>query len=712
MRRSGSAPSAMTAKSSSPPPPYLAEFNFPSRKPQMETVLGSPLAGTFDWNAEQDEEDWLNEKSREEPHRAPLQSSGIYQESRTGPQPFARRCMRTSALCRRNIRSFLREFPLTPSRVPSAFPSPCHTPSPSISSPAYGTYSRYRKISVSHEDISLLADQNAELLLKLDKLEAESSSVELSGRRKLKKLEQELSLLRDELEQTQAKNSELEEKSNAAFGWDPERMAEEIERRKFERECRLRALRSEGIVSDDSSYEHAIKDFAPGGPLSSVARSVAFPSRSEPLASYSSFPDLPSSSSSVLPSHQSTHPRRSRKSLSISYSPAEPQLAVISQLLSKIQELEDTNAGIIEQQKETSNKLLAVQRETQNMSRVYECLSINGANLELVDDSFTAEDGQREGENTIRFRSLRRTIEKDDLMMMMGNESEMDSLGHLSGFRKPRKSVMNLFNSPAPSPTPSEKFPSSSSLYDTMSPTPSTDMSPLRTLMGFNSLKSELGSEYGEEWSLNNHHHLRTTSLYNISQLHLTPSSTPSRQLSPVQDLSGDMFPLLKTPVSNVLQLTLEPPTPPKAQFDSSTPSSSFDPGSLGARTSRYRRMSQTVRARTSKWADSRFGDSVLGDSPTTKETLSPESSPVRLENIFQQTVVQSGEVVDDDETNKQVVRGNKSDQYVLSRFIIEAWMWLQLFIIVAVFVFSTVRRGPKAILQQAEVKKAVVRTG
>ena len=49
-------------------------------------------------------------------------------------------------------------------------------------------------------DISLLADQNAELMEKLEKLEAGASSSDQTGRRELKRLEKEIVFLREALD--------------------------------------------------------------------------------------------------------------------------------------------------------------------------------------------------------------------------------------------------------------------------------------------------------------------------------------------------------------------------------------------------------------------------------------------------------------------------------------------------------------------------------
>src|SRR5258708_3075952 len=75
---------------------------------------------------------------------------------------------------------------MTPRTTPSSSPAPTpeHQPSPLPDHKAYRT----RRISVSPSDLALLADQNAELLQKLENLESESTQADLAGRRRLGKL--------------------------------------------------------------------------------------------------------------------------------------------------------------------------------------------------------------------------------------------------------------------------------------------------------------------------------------------------------------------------------------------------------------------------------------------------------------------------------------------------------------------------------------------
>ncbi len=70
--------------------------------------------------------------------------------------------------------------------------------------------------------------------------------------------------------------------------------------------------------------------------------------------------------------------------------------ALISQLLVKVQELEETNAKILQQQSDTATQLSAVQRDTAHISRVYECLADpDSVELELADSGSWYEDGEK-----------------------------------------------------------------------------------------------------------------------------------------------------------------------------------------------------------------------------------------------------------------------------------------------------------------------------
>ena len=128
-----------------------------------------------------------------------------------------------------------------------------------IDSPTYEKARRKRttRISVTQEEIGELADQNSELLDQIEKLESEASLADQAGKRKLRKLEQEIQGLREDLYKTQA---ELEEAEKVAL----DAGNDDIRKQRQEREERLYALRNKRGGNDPE-----VLDFAP--PSSHVA---------------------------------------------------------------------------------------------------------------------------------------------------------------------------------------------------------------------------------------------------------------------------------------------------------------------------------------------------------------------------------------------------------------------------------------------------------
>ncbi|KAG8893566.1 hypothetical protein FRB99_001875 [Tulasnella sp. 403] len=123
----------------------------------------------------------------------------------------------------------------------SAFQSPPMSPRfHSYTTPSRNPNSKRASIT-SPEALAELADENAELVSKLDQLQAETSILDQAGKRKLRKLEKEIDGLKDELEHVQKRNSELEKEVEEQESSKVDE--EELERRRLEREERARLLR-------------------------------------------------------------------------------------------------------------------------------------------------------------------------------------------------------------------------------------------------------------------------------------------------------------------------------------------------------------------------------------------------------------------------------------------------------------------------------------
>ncbi|KAJ7437111.1 hypothetical protein B0H11DRAFT_1830372 [Mycena galericulata] len=700
------------AMGASPPPPYASALTFLSedgriRKPSLTSYLGSPLPATLKMvglsepASPQDgnDQDWLNEKSREELAELLLKADDLIKERETelGVTSAVCKSLHESNVTLKNKHDALvARIPRgSPTISDVSFPDGLHTRSVTQDSSFDAGSSprvhlkRTRRISVSPADISLLSDQNAELLLKLENLQDEAVTADRTGRRALKQLEKEIQLLRDELEKTQARSEQLEKTQQVGT----EKIVEEMWRKKKEREAKFRAMRNNTAAPNDGDGE--IRDFAPRGvfpktPLS-PSQSVEFPTDS----SYDSEPEF-------------EHPH---------------QHALVAQLLLKIEELEETNTQIIQQQSETADKLHAVQRETESISKVYECFSAeNGLEWEVVGDN-----GLKSAmEGTIRFKSFRRSLEAQ-------GDTKFPSLVLPP---KTRKSVLDLFGAYNESEAGPSTLPIPPSMQSTRS-SMSMELSPLRfdhsqslslddDVSPFLSSRPTLEAELGDDFNSEDPFALsRRGSLYDLS-FSVSPSPTPT-----VRSLSGRVSdPRLgslrdqSTPTGGALQLSVEPSSPSPSDQNADT-----DMGSVRGKSSeRFRRMSQTLSRRTGRWAGERFG--IMDESTPKRPTI---SLPQRLSSALDVVVEGFGGVVRggdnssnhgdgadvgpsmtpspvSDAAEKTVVLDDSGrKRRALVAFVLEVWLWLQFVIIILVFLFAMARQGPRNVIGEAE-KRAVVR--
>ncbi|CDO71356.1 hypothetical protein BN946_scf184908.g114 [Trametes cinnabarina] len=520
----------------------------------------------------------------------------------------------------------------------------------------------HRRISVTPAELANLADQNAELMEKLEKLETESFKADQAGKRKLRKLEQEIQSLREELDKTQAKGAELEEQAKAAAN------AAHVQFLKEEREAWRRAVKEKSasqVASDISGAE--VRDFAPPSEFSRKA-----PRRRLYIASESSDPDISGSSSDASASFEHAsfatdvhHDGDASGHASFFSDPslhdvrsfhAGTEFALISQLLSKVQELEETNTQIIEQQKLTEERMRAAQWDADSIRRVYDCLDVADIDIEDPEQPVPPPRSQRVASgSTVRFSSLRRTLIGDSSRLLSSEESvdfaggisrEMQSTvreepgGPKGGVgHKTRKSVVGLFDREPQADAgwddiipslgdypPSLKVSSSfgnvarttgaadrstwsNAATDGLalpSPTSTALQTPTEGPLTGRTLGSELGSELGEEWPERGYnHHLRASSLYDLAGLNTSQSlpgspaeshAPPSFALPSGQDqsYSEDVAGPSTPPRAPALQLNIEPPTP--------TPDRLRSPAAQ-----RQQRLSQTMRARTHRWVEGRF---------------------------------------------------------------------------------------------------------
>ncbi|KAF8806214.1 hypothetical protein BYT27DRAFT_7339396 [Phlegmacium glaucopus] len=745
----------MLKLSSTPPPAYNSPFTFPSRRQSRQDLFGSPIEATFrmmGWDNDsaqassspslKEELDWMKEKSREELEELLVTADDLIKEREHVCNLYE------------NAVALRSEHEVSPTRSTSSPDGPPYmlsrtmnysTSDSALSVIASPHSSLLRKLDRKvNADISLLADQNAELMDKLERLEAGASSADQTGRRELKRLEKEIAFLREAFEKTQAKSEELEEKVHSAA-------AGEAWRKKQEREAKIRARRLSGHDTNRQESGSQVQSFAPDG---------------------SGFGG-PSDGFSFFPTATSPNPPYTRQ-LKESNSDAELELpglfphsehALISQLLVKVQELEEANAQILKQQNETATQLSAVQRDTEHITKAYESWVDPEAVQPLPESDLTAleEKEAPSTSQTVKIRSI-------------GRNADAQSLGREGGFvargftlaAKDRKSVMGLFphdhplvaDSPPNLRSNNLQLPSrpsspwSEGLQDrlswssaesrghespgSLSPlhffSPATqvlhELSPLESRP---TLHSELSKELGDSWDMSSDVHHRTSSLYDLSQFSVPATPSPasramSRRASDELNFetlkNGGLCASLPIP-AGLLRLSVEPPTPVKA-------------GDFGeyARSPRVLRMSETLRSRTDRWMDRRFKEGHQSSRTTsvqfnrTGSTLAEPASmglPQRLSNAID-TMIEKFDGLSDidkpksnapspslpDDNALQLHVASRSRKETLTKksslvnLLFEVWLWFQFAIIIFVFIYTMAKRGPKLVLVDAERKRSI----
>ncbi|TFK55372.1 hypothetical protein OE88DRAFT_1651644 [Heliocybe sulcata] len=742
-----------------PPPPYAPTIVFPSdlSDADLDTILGSPISMTAqrvrllsatspDLGAmpSPEVEEWVNERSREELEELLLKAGKAIREREN-------ELGLTSAVCKslyQENTSLKTQHDALLSRLPSSQPiSPIAPPFPSLPSPspfspslplsAQSTLSsasrrnkHNRRISVTPSEITRLADQNAELMLSLEKLESEAKEADQAGKRKLRKLEKEIQLLKEELESTQEVESRMKRQE--------EGQAKEARRR--EREEMVRAVRKGAGDDAGEEGEGVVRDFAPGGALSAgstpsrrrMQRDFTFPPRAR-----SSSPTKPQDldpASSDKPEHteEQGHDAEIRSpeenpnteldpefasNAAHSYFPADTHLAqpspqaqhesaLISQLLLKIRELEETNQNIVEQQAAATGRMREAKKEAEGMRALYEALEgVGEVVLEEgeehsepdaadadTDNDGGEEDGEEDSGKTIRFRSFRKSI--------VGGMPPRLELGEDQyGAGRQRTSVVGLFGAESPS----IGFPAGEAVDI------SEDAEPAHTL----------GSELGDEWdgpaSVGFNHHLRTTSLFGLSELTLDApgDGVPSRSSSVVSVAGSDQTQAdggAATPRST----TPIPMVEPKTKRDSLR--------------LRNKLLSQTVKARTGQWLDGRFKGTLRSPAPgqgefsvpTETGALSRTASVARflegaVGSVFRppstptSPTAQEGGEGKEGEEEKAVLKSD-AEKRGLVAVVLDLWLWLQFVIIILVFLWAMAKRGPRNVMEEAERRRAVAR--
>ncbi|KAM6496189.1 hypothetical protein JOM56_008895 [Amanita muscaria] len=615
-----------------------------------------------------------------------------------------------------------------------------------------------QRLSMSTSDVAYLADQNSELLEKLERLEQDSSHADQSGRRQLKRLEKEIAELREELEKTQARSEELEEKTKR--GWNSEQVINAVARKKLEREAKMKALKNLGQGSE-SSDDTEVKSFAPegsrfGGP--SPGYSFMTPSRrvNSSVVIQKLNDDIMRSTSSPFPSQPAPEQEPADR----------PEITLINKLMEKMTELQEANAHIIEQQAETTMQLHAFHKETEQMNKMYHSL---GAPFEMEDTS----DSEHNRTGLTRFHSFsdfvenrsfrsvsakkRRGSGRNRRKTLGGNDAKSSAAAAQQA--NASAAMLSLPVPFPPSPT-MDRHHSCSSLHDAFA-SPALSLLSLETAAENleqpsplpQTLQSELGDALNVGHGDGNDFHIRSTSIFDLSgkrsNISIPPSPSPSPghlqayRIASDEDSRVPSTPMSLGPRANSLLLHPEgmineiPATPAM----DNRPTLEFT--SPGLQSPRYYRMSQTVRSRTDRWAKGRFTNSLVGTLEDIPEPPPPAALGVsqRLAQAFESVIdgirspgseaaataeegvepsgsssgrssvasVYEDATLATESPTQEALRGViVKERQGLGKVVLELWLWLQFVVIIVVFLWAMARKGPKAVLFEGDGKRVL----
>ena len=563
-----------------------------------------------------------------------------------------------------------------------------------------------RRISMTPAELAQLTDQNAELTSQLEDLEKEATKSDEAAKRKLGKLEQEIERLKGDLDSAlellQQKEREIE-------------MSSEAKRQRQERDERLLALREK---QQKQHTQQGVLDYSPPPiPVPRFNRFAADESQDERVA----FPSEPHNA----------------------------EVDLISRLMDKIKELEETNQEISKQQNASVKKLRKAMIGAEGMRKVYDYLSDDeDLEVEIVDEDEYVDAFEHPARGSLgsvpeedlpmRFSSLRRTINEDihkrlatELSEDEGHDHTYDEMEH--SHSRPRRTVVGLFDTPErhgrnatltySQDEDSDDLDESVIFSRGVSPIGSPLLMPQEPPTHIRSLGSELGPDYLEdlEGSTSDHRHTRTTSVFSLSAL---VADTPPNRISHGRSTSlteGSPTPPSKRPVASAHQRS-------GSVRDRDRPS---DTGTLDRSRSRFRSrmLNQTISARSTRWSDGRLEDVAISATKTPR-VPGPMVAALFQEAVEQVTGSTSATVVTfgnsrladvnlDDSRERSPVRpateqtaevGAKKKEKGHAGFVgfvLEIWLWLQFVLIILIFIWAMARRGPRNVLKEAERKRA-----
>ncbi|TDL29632.1 hypothetical protein BD410DRAFT_798171 [Rickenella mellea] len=632
---------------------------------------------------EHETEDWMSERSKEELARLLHKAETVIQEREADLGLASAACkalVENNLVLKNKHDAFVSQLPV-PDSAPGS-PSPAATPvtsedyppmwRPTSPPPRQRTTTpaatHRRQMSASPSDLAILADQNAELMSKLQDLESDAARADAAGRQKLRALERELRGLKDELEETRARSQKLEDEVRSGDG-PPPGLDGDILRlwKKLDREARVRALKAQARPWDKEMYSSdEPRDFAPSSLDSSPPRLPRTPDRKDvaprPTPADMCRADSSDSSESFDQSPTPTPtPSGSMARRSHMKSDSTREFALVSQLLLKIRELEEANDAIAAQHAATVARVQAAEREADRMRRDWEAISEDAdmvLGVEMVvegpsdDNNLQIKDGTgaTSRTHTLRFRSLSKSelsaLSLDAESFGRGIGAQMTSTWrngtsppnntervseaplhahHANKSAKPRGTLAGLF-----APSIDTNIPSGPSfLVSPSSEVPDLSFDPFGFLTGSGSLRANKSANSNASFVPHQTH------------------PTLGAELGNANFVKGDMRYLRSASLCEFINT-----------------GGDSEAHAADANDEKQPLLNEVLEMRQSK--------------------LNPASSSKLAGNA--------------DCTQDARVRKGKSDAaYAL---LMELWLWLQFAVVISVFVFKVVRVGPKEALQ------------
>lgn len=233
----------------------------------------------------------------------------------------------------------------------------------SIAELHYANAAQQRHLSEEIQRLQL-SEQNAELERRLQELEFEATRADVTGRKKLRRLDKELMGLKKELESALERNRELEDKLDRRSG------GKNAALRRFEQIRPSFSLPEVRIRTESANSEHS----RPSDSMLPVHNS-SIPTDTDVDAEFADATEVPGASSNdYIAGSLNSSDQSEVISAAVVNEDSAAAGSIVSLLLAKINELQEANLQISARKESLNEELLAASSQFEDMRRKYEFL--------------------------------------------------------------------------------------------------------------------------------------------------------------------------------------------------------------------------------------------------------------------------------------------------------------------------------------------------